>query len=615
MDHAGRERRYKYFTVAQYNTLATKEGFPASQNRYHGRVDAESVMQFSPVDPCLFYTTEEDVLKHVDDLAGRLATDTVSNKPKKVKQYKNPILPDGTVKKGRPRKNPDLPPRKGRAPGEPPRKRGRPSKKQPEEPDDVSAGEAEAGPSRICEESQGQHVEIPTVEPSIPQKRKRSRALEGKGTRSAEELDEDPVSISQIRTRGKPRTSSAGLHYPTLSQRLPACASQTEPRLSDFSDGNEHVLPRSITNAPCEETGRVEATPGQRQRGRPSRTAKALIGHQSISGASVVPEPLEKGTPSKSVLDTDSPTLPISGSRRRPIKRTQETASVERPVDRITVIQAFTDGSVTNAEAGDSPGPKRREGSKQVTLSELWTTESTAPSTVVTCATNASEEAQESTNARDLGTSDRLEQARTAGERPLTGRGVHPEKPLPKRRGRPPKRKKPDEAEIEDHDRKSPMKRARHSENQVLDGVLSSAGAEGSEPESHDVVDSGPVLYAQKGQSATIEHSVVALGPTSYENVGPSEEPRPDVANDQPLRRSPRKTRPTGKALESQPLPRGQRSAGSLQREDGSSLQIDEDQQVPRASASTLPRTAGRKPDVPEDIVMANVADDMTVGA
>ncbi|KAI0374486.1 hypothetical protein BV20DRAFT_961659 [Pilatotrama ljubarskyi] len=95
----GRERRYKYHTVAHYLALADKEGF---EDRRYRDVDMSSVGGFLPVEAGAFYEDEEQLTRHVNSL-----TLTKREGPAKGKGKKrvNPILPDGSVKKGRPRKS------------------------------------------------------------------------------------------------------------------------------------------------------------------------------------------------------------------------------------------------------------------------------------------------------------------------------------------------------------------------------------------------------------------------------------------------------------------------------------------------------------------------------
>ncbi|KAI8995421.1 hypothetical protein BD414DRAFT_410090 [Trametes punicea] len=97
----GRERRYKYYTVANYLALADREGF---EDRRYRDVDMSHVGGFFPIEADAFYEEEEEAVKHVAalTLSKREGPSTAKGKKKRV----NPILPDGTVKKGRPRKHP-----------------------------------------------------------------------------------------------------------------------------------------------------------------------------------------------------------------------------------------------------------------------------------------------------------------------------------------------------------------------------------------------------------------------------------------------------------------------------------------------------------------------------
>ncbi|EIW64510.1 uncharacterized protein TRAVEDRAFT_139409 [Trametes versicolor FP-101664 SS1] len=97
----GRERRYKYYTVAHYRAIAEREGF---EDNVYGAVDLAGVGGFLPVEADAFYEGEADLVAHI----GRLTVtkrDTPASTKGKQKKRVNPILPDGSVKKGRPRKS------------------------------------------------------------------------------------------------------------------------------------------------------------------------------------------------------------------------------------------------------------------------------------------------------------------------------------------------------------------------------------------------------------------------------------------------------------------------------------------------------------------------------
>lgn len=97
----GRERRYKYFTIANYQKLVAQEGLDGTKNHYL-ETDLSLAGEFMPVDESLFYRSEKDLEAYINSSNGLLQT--ASGSSKKVKTHKNPMLPDGTIKKGRPRK-------------------------------------------------------------------------------------------------------------------------------------------------------------------------------------------------------------------------------------------------------------------------------------------------------------------------------------------------------------------------------------------------------------------------------------------------------------------------------------------------------------------------------
>ncbi|CAL1696293.1 unnamed protein product [Somion occarium] len=174
----GRERRFRYFTLVNYKIVAQKETLQAD----YDDIDMSQAGAFLPIDAEWFYGEEADLNKFVDDFKlseegkdkakGKAKATSKAKpspkskepkpkpppKPKTPKVYKNPILPDGTVKRGRPRKewaSQRVQKRKRdeanevegdgdgemaitslcSAAAEPPTKkrRGRPSKKQPQE--------------------------------------------------------------------------------------------------------------------------------------------------------------------------------------------------------------------------------------------------------------------------------------------------------------------------------------------------------------------------------------------------------------------------------------------------------------------------------------------------
>ncbi|KAJ7293167.1 hypothetical protein C8J57DRAFT_1268269 [Mycena rebaudengoi] len=121
METSGRERRSRYYTVASYRSLVAQENLDKTTAGYTD-IDLTQAGGFMPFKPEAFYSDEGALNKH-RDRDGRV--------PAKPRERTNPILADGTVKKGRPRKH------QKDGEGEAPRKRKR------KVADDEAAGQEE----------------------------------------------------------------------------------------------------------------------------------------------------------------------------------------------------------------------------------------------------------------------------------------------------------------------------------------------------------------------------------------------------------------------------------------------------------------------------------------
>ncbi|EIN13408.1 hypothetical protein PUNSTDRAFT_139959 [Punctularia strigosozonata HHB-11173 SS5] len=498
MDHAGRERRYKYFTVAEYNVLAAKEGFSPGENKYHNRIDIEHVMQFAPMDASLFYNTEEDVLKHVDALR-RPGTDvfyTSAGTKKKPKKHKNPILPDGTVKKGRPRKNPDAPPRKRpKAEGEPPRKRGRPPKAKPEPVDvpDEETGAAESKTPEEPEESEAPQTAPTEASSVVPQKRKRGRPPKPKTTSAVAEVDNGSSNVPGGRS-----TSAAGVQPSPSSARKRGRASV---RMSEVEDAPSA---QAIDAADMSMTDHNFLDPAQ-----PSDRADVV--------ASIVTQAADPEVP------RSSPSSQVKGARKTPRKQQVDVASEDRPS-----VEDDADQELGLAAEYGSGNRGRR--SQRARLSEVSNNEpGNAPTSVpgITRVENSQEQrGQEPTDAGAEHNCSRFLPETTMGDNQVEG-------PIPKRRGRPRKRKQPDEDEVEPKTVAPVNKRSRLSDPTPGEGFIDASAPEGMAGEAQvDLEDATQPRLERDGN----------LAPDSLP-MHPKES-----IDDQSPRRSPRKPRPSEKA-------------------------------------------------------------------
>jgi len=202
----GRERRHRWFTFRGYKALLNQENINEAD---HGlSVDLANIGGFTDMSPELFYDTQEQLQQHQD-------TDSQEATRKKRKPPKNPILPDGTVKRGRPRKNqPSTSKRKREdlAEDDGAGGQGRPSKKAKT----VAAGDV------VFDADKG----MPAAEPA-PRKRGRPPKRKPEG---------EPPATPAPRKRGRPpknHTPATAVEQESLDageQALPAIAPSVSSR-------------------------------------------------------------------------------------------------------------------------------------------------------------------------------------------------------------------------------------------------------------------------------------------------------------------------------------------------------------------------------------------------
>jgi transcription factor C subunit 3 len=102
METSGRERRHRYYTIAAYRKLVSQENLDPMVAGY-ADTDLKNVGEFANLDSAAFYEDEAALTEYQDVYKVEA---TSSGGAKKKKAPKNPILPDGSVKLGRPRKHP-----------------------------------------------------------------------------------------------------------------------------------------------------------------------------------------------------------------------------------------------------------------------------------------------------------------------------------------------------------------------------------------------------------------------------------------------------------------------------------------------------------------------------
>ncbi|KAF8167796.1 hypothetical protein B0H34DRAFT_644725 [Crassisporium funariophilum] len=102
METSGRERRHRYYTVANYRRLLSDEELDRSYAG-HNEVDLGDVGEFYEMSSPSFYESNEGLLRYQDSFKVSDKTPRIG-KPRK-RTPKNPVLHDGQTKRGRPRKS------------------------------------------------------------------------------------------------------------------------------------------------------------------------------------------------------------------------------------------------------------------------------------------------------------------------------------------------------------------------------------------------------------------------------------------------------------------------------------------------------------------------------
>ncbi|OSD05907.1 hypothetical protein PYCCODRAFT_1383895 [Trametes coccinea BRFM310] len=318
----GRERRYKYYTVANYLTLADREGF--EDQRYRD-VDMSHVGEFLAVEGDVFFEREEEMVGHVAGLSST-KRDILSTAKGKKKKLVNPILPDGSVKRGRPRKHP-------LAEGTPTfTKTGK--KRKREEP-----VEGDAAEEQVTGEGMG--------EPPLKKKRGRPpKKVEAPATDSAPAPADTAEGESVMkRKRGRPPKNAA---------------------VADVGEGTSASV---VVGG-----GSSTQTPAPKRRGRPPKNTQPPGTEEDVFGP--VPSSAESATapttgsaensgfPQMDVTPSSPPSAipdsPLRASSPRPAPIVPEAADPQSVEQQEGVTLARGDEPTASTTAQDSPTALRR---------------------------------------------------------------------------------------------------------------------------------------------------------------------------------------------------------------------------------------------------------------
>lgn len=307
-ESAGRERRFKYFTMTNFHILAQKENMSSA----YLKTDLSHAGDFLDVDDAEFYEDEEELNTYVDNFQphawGSQASSKKPKNPKAVKvvkdkpvkppkapkapqplKRKNPTLADGTVKKGRPRKYA----RGDGLDGDMQSSRGK-KRKRDEEPAEAGQPDGTSVPAATQAES--------TEDASPPPKKRRGRPPKAKpgasetpqaGPSSAVttmDVEEVPQTPTPKTPAGKTRIAEEGSARRS-SRRLTRDA-PAEPEAAERHvepDAQKDYADRAPSPDPADDTTPLDVQAG----GSPSHSAAERQGSVQVLPAQAVAAPIQ----------------------------------------------------------------------------------------------------------------------------------------------------------------------------------------------------------------------------------------------------------------------------------------------------------------------------------
>ena len=249
--------------------MVIKEGIP---DQSYANVNLVATGGFMAFEEPLFYDDDTSLFTYVDAL--RQGSVLKTPRPARAhKQYKNPILPDGTVKRGRPRKTPATLGAEQETPKKATDGRGRKRKRGD---DDASEGEVEVSPRR----------------PTYTRKRGRpmtrqSRPVPSERPASAQEgPDEGGLQVPATRRRGTLPKSTQGEPTAMHSSSAKGGGLAAPPFAIKRGRPRKHPLPNEAVHAAVA----PEATGGGTASVRESNTpVDYFLGDQDVTTETSVP--------------------------------------------------------------------------------------------------------------------------------------------------------------------------------------------------------------------------------------------------------------------------------------------------------------------------------------
>ncbi|ESK95510.1 hypothetical protein Moror_12696 [Moniliophthora roreri MCA 2997] len=336
METVGRERRHRYFIVSEYRRLVEKENLDQSTAGY-ADIDMSDSGNFLNVDATAFYE-DEDYLRQYQDCFRDGGTSAKVRKKPPV----NPILPDGSVKQGRPRKKVvdddgnvvegSIKKRKRADNGDedaPPKKRGRPPKVGTQESASAPVPKKRGRPPKSAKTTEvaGKSTSAPVPkEGEGPSKDTvTEEAMSGTAGATEEALTVEPISASFSRSITQPLS----LERSTLEPMV-----QVEPQVSEPGPAVEIDAPAMATSAGDEpiilpddvvmDTDSRAAEPQLQDKGTQDTADSgtqdaAQVDSGNVPQYTIIPKKLDEDS---MVLDPDA--VPVAGTK------TSETSTRQR---------------------------------------------------------------------------------------------------------------------------------------------------------------------------------------------------------------------------------------------------------------------------------------------
>jgi hypothetical protein len=339
MENFGRERRHRYFLLVHYASLLAKEGIEDASAQYP--VEAlNQTGEFMTMDPNDFYDSVDALHAYQDKMQGMVKT---KQGTKSSKAAVNPLLPDGTRKRGRPRKD------GGTASA--PKKTS--TKKVQAAPDTELLGKQTKSGKTKRKHGNAECADTASSEQKEEEERPRKRGRKKKAENTESTAHESPSTATGDGTKSQNLASNQTALEPSdkiiehSSSRLPDAEPPSEATVVDNSDMAEDVQPKTRGRKRKERTGVVENPVTKRGRGI-RRASGRNLAEVVVDGATGSPDLVAETQPAAdSTIDRSEPDAQTSKTQSRVIAA-PPSESGQNTGEQIAHIDADDDADVSD---------------------------------------------------------------------------------------------------------------------------------------------------------------------------------------------------------------------------------------------------------------------------